>query len=163
MSSISTKGSKIIRICCEKEEYNLALNDRDKFRTLLDRESSAYPELFPNEIINGYSLEGKTEPSKKMDKQQFQKIKLSSNEAVYCVYPAFVMPNLTAYTEDVEKALFLRKYNVPYSALVHTFGKTEMFWYRVERTFSNCSIVGTTINKKKTCHNTLPQMKSTEK
>ena len=65
MSSISTKGSKIIRICCEKEEYNLALNDRDKFRTLLDRESSAYPELFPNEIINGYSLEGKTEPSKK--------------------------------------------------------------------------------------------------
>jgi hypothetical protein len=163
LSNTSTKGSKIIRICCEKEEYNLALNDHDKFRTLLDRESSACPELFPSEIINGYSLEGKTEPSKKMDNQQFQKIKLSSNEVVYSVYPAFVMPNLTAYTEDVEKALFLRKYNVPYSALVHTFGKSEMFWYRIERTFSSCSIVGTTIKKKKTCHNTLPQMKSMEK
>jgi hypothetical protein len=52
LSNTSTKGSKIIRICCEKEEYNLALNDHDKFRTLLDRESSACPELFPSEIIS---------------------------------------------------------------------------------------------------------------
>jgi hypothetical protein len=163
LSNKSAKGSKIIRICCEPEEYNLALNDHDEFRALLDRESSACPELFPSEIINGYSLEGKTEPSKKMDNQQFQKIKLSSNEVVYSVYPAFVMPNLIAYTKDVEKALFLRKYNVPYSALVHTFGKDEMFWYRAERTFSSCSIIGTTIKKKKTCQNTLPQMKNMEK
>ena len=104
---------------------------------------------WPLTIKNGYTLNGKTEPSKKLGKCQFQKIQITSTGDTYSVYPSYVMPNLIAYTSEIEKALYLRKYSVPYSALVRTFGHDEMFWYRAEKTFSNCSIVGTTIKKKK--------------
>ncbi|MDC0535237.1 hypothetical protein OAO18_05415 [Francisellaceae bacterium] len=154
MSNKSAKGSKIIRICCEHEEYYSAMNDGDKFRALLQRELNAYPELFPSEITNGFKLNGKTKASEKLDKQQFQKIKLTSTGEVYSVYPAFVMPNLIAYTDEVQKGLLLRKYNVPFSAIAFTQGRDEMFWYRAEKAFSPCSIVGTTIKKKSSCQST---------
>jgi len=148
LSAKSPKGSKIIRICCQKEEYYSALNDSQKFKQLLDQEIIIYPELFPEGISKGYTLDGKTDPSKKLDKQQFQKIKLCSNGERYSIYPSFVMPNMIAYTDEVEKALFFRKFSAPYSALVYAFGKDEMYWYRAEKSFSPCSIVGTTIKKK---------------
>ena len=149
MSDISPKGSKIIRICCDENQYNAALNDPIKFKAILNQEILHYPELFPSEIACGYTLNGKTRASVKLDEVQFQKIRLSSGGDVYSIYPSFVMPNLIAYTDDVSNPLLLRKYNVPYSVLVQIFGKNEMFWYRCEKTFSANSIVGTTVKKKK--------------
>jgi len=151
MGDISSKGSKIIRICVDESTYLSALSSPEIFKTILDVEIANFPELFPAEIVNGYSLSGKTQPSKKLDQHQFQRIKITSTGDNYRVYPSYVMPNLIAYTDEVEHALYLRKYNVPYSGLVHIFGHDEMFWYRAEKTFSNCSIVGTTIKKKKSC------------
>ena len=55
------------------------------------------------------------------------------------------MPYHTAWTDDVEKAIFLRKFNVPFWALGHVFGKDAMFWYRIEQNSGRNSIVGTTI------------------
>jgi len=56
---------------------------------------------------------------------------------------------MIAKTEDVEKALYLREYAVPYSALTHVFGRDDMYWYRVEKSFGRNSIVGTTIKDSK--------------
>lgn len=55
------------------------------------------------------------------------------------------MPYQTALTDDVEKAMFLRKFNVPFWALSYVFGKNAMFWHRIEQTLGRNSIVGTTI------------------
>jgi len=151
MDNISPKGSKIIRICVDKPVYLSALSCPDKFKVMLNDEIVKFPELFPTEIINGYSLSGKTQESKKLDKHKFQKIKITSTGDNYRVYPSYVMPNLIAYTEEIDDGLYLRKYNVPYSVLARIFGHSEMFWYRAEKSFSSCSIVGTTIKKKKSC------------
>ncbi|MDR1492217.1 MAG: hypothetical protein LBT05_05815 [Planctomycetaceae bacterium] len=41
--------------------------------------------------------------------------------------------------------MLLRKWNVPYEVLAAIFGRNAMFWYRLERSFSRYSIVGTTV------------------
>ena len=142
------KGSKIIRIACEKDLYEKAMDDSQEFKSMLADHIKVYPELFPAEIHKGYSLYGKGRCSKKLDNLQFQRIKIKTTGEIFSVYPAFVMPYLIAYTADVDKALILRKHDVPYSTLVYIFGKDEMYWYRAEQAFSHCSIVGTSVKKK---------------
>jgi hypothetical protein len=63
----------------------------------------------------------------------------------YTVRPCFVMPYLAGFVDDVEKALFLRKFDVPFWAFSHVFGKDAMYWYRLEKSLGRNSIVGTTI------------------
>jgi hypothetical protein len=55
------------------------------------------------------------------------------------------MPYLTGIVEEIEKALFMRKFNVPFWALSYTFGKDPMYWYRIEKSLGRNSIIGTTI------------------
>lgn len=57
------------------------------------------------------------------------------------------MPYMTGITQDVEKALFLRRFNVPFWGLAHVFGRNSMYWYRMEQSFDWLSIVGTTIKQ----------------
>jgi hypothetical protein len=63
----------------------------------------------------------------------------------YTIRPSFVMPCLTGFVDEIEKALFLRKFNVPFWALSYVFGKYPMHWYRIEKSLGRNSIVGTTI------------------
>ena len=55
------------------------------------------------------------------------------------------MPYLTAMTEDAERVLFLRKYNVPFHALSYVFGENAMKWFRISQNIGRNSIVSTTI------------------
>ncbi len=51
----------------------------------------------------------------------------------HCVdRPSFVMPYMTALSDDVANPLFLRRFGVPYWTLAHVFGKYPMYWYRLE-------------------------------
>lgn len=145
---ILPRGHKIIRLDYDKKQHDHFLKDKSVFKAFLDEQISKYPELFPTAISGGYSFHGTGRTSKKLDNLKFQKIKINSTGDVFNIYPAFVMPNLIAYTADVEKALLLRKHDVPYSTLTHIFGRNDMFWYRAEKAFSSCSIVGTTVKKK---------------
>ncbi len=52
---------------------------------------------------------------------------------------------MTGFTEEVARALFLRKFGVPYEALVYVFGKDENYWYRTETQFGRLNIVATTV------------------
>jgi hypothetical protein len=54
---------------------------------------------------------------------------------------------MTGKTDTIEKALFLRKFGVPFWALSYVFGKDQMHWFRMEQTLGRNSIVGTTIRK----------------
>lgn len=73
-----------------------------------------------------------------------RRIKLSDN-AVYQVRPSFIMPYLIAKTDDVEKALYLCNWGVPFRALTYVFGHDDMFWYRAYTSIGRNSIVGTTV------------------
>ena len=104
------------------------MTDHEAFKAFLDNQITKHPELFPVDIVNGYTLNGKSRAYAKLDNLQFRKIEINGTGDVFSVYPSFVMPHLTAYTVDVEKALLLRKHDVPYSTLAYIFGKDKMYW-----------------------------------
>ena len=56
---------------------------------------------------------------------------------------------MTAFTEDVEKALFLRRFDVPFWGITYVFGRNDMYWERIENSFRRYSIVGTTVKDPK--------------
>jgi len=56
-----------------------------------------------------------------------------------------MMPYLIAPTGEVEKALFLCRWGVPFWALTYVFGHNDMFWYRAYISLGRNSIVGTTV------------------
>jgi len=136
------------RICIpiSREEYEQIFPDIAEFRKYLDNMIAQYPELFPSSINEGYKLNGFLPESKKMKGIILRRIRLKSNkEDVYTISPSFVMPYMTGYAEDVDKALFLRRFGVPHWALAYVFGRNDMYWYRLENRLGRNSIVGTTI------------------
>jgi hypothetical protein len=148
---IAPKGNKIIRVFCDKSEHNHLSSGTENCKIFLDKEIQKYPEIFPSKITEGYVFCGKTRPSKKLDSIRFRKIKLTATGEIYTIHPSFIMPNLIGYTDEVEKALLLRKNKVSYSTLVYIFGRNEMYWYRADKAFGKCNVVGTTVKKKKNC------------
>lgn len=118
-----------------------AIGDPKKFRMEMDVFIDKYPELFPIGIENGYSLKEIRYPKK--SKIPIRRIEVEA--CSFTVRPSFVMPYHTLFTDDAEKALFLRKFDVPFWGLSYIFGKNDMFWYRMEKSLGRNSVVGTTI------------------
>ena len=88
-----------------------------------------YPELFLSQINQGYRLHDKR-TSKKMPEVSLRRIKLNGLDEkgkviVVTIAPSGVLPYMSGYTEDVEKALFLRRFGVPFWALTYVFGRHE--------------------------------------
>jgi len=52
---------------------------------------------------------------------------------------------MAGMTDDAEKALFFRKFSVPFRAPAHVFGGDPMHWQRMEQSLGRNSIVGTTV------------------
>jgi len=48
-------------------------------------------------------------------------------------------------TEDIEHALYLRRWGVPFDALAHVFGGSAKHYERAQRGLGRSSLVGTTI------------------
>jgi hypothetical protein len=57
------------------------------------------------------------------------------------------MPYMVGRTEEVEKALYLRHWGVPFDALVYVFGRDAMYWYRAEMALGRPAIVGSTVKQ----------------
>ena len=64
-----------------------------------------------------------------------RRIKLKATRRVFTVRPSFLLPYGIGRTEEVEKALFLRQWGVPFDALAYVFGRNAMFWYRAWLSF----------------------------
>lgn len=120
------------------------------FRHYLDWCYQRYPELFPESFAQGYKCVGFCELSKKLPEVKVRRVRTKAvNEAgrteTYQVVPCFVLPYMTGYAAEVEKALLLHfKYEVPCDGLVYVFGKDESYWYRLSQQLGRCSLVGTT-------------------
>lgn len=130
------------------------MSDSRIFRSEVDNYVEQWPELFPSEISSGYHLHGKR-GSKKLDGFEMQRIKLiepdkTGKSIVLSIKPSTVMPYMTGYTDEVEKAHYLRQYGVPNSALTYVFGRNDSYWYRQTTHFGRYSLVQTTVQQPET-------------
>jgi hypothetical protein len=127
------------------------IDDKPAFRRLLDEYIDQYPEIFPAAIGEGYKWHGTMPPSKKMPEVRLRRIQLKAKDEtgqaqVFTLAPSFVLPYMTGYVDEVEKALFLHeKFEVAFWGLTYVFGRNDMYWYRLTQNLGRNSIVGTTI------------------
>lgn len=123
-------------------EYTTILTDRQAFRHYLQQTSKDHPQLFPAQMGQGFRFHGLVS-SRKLNLSQ-RRIKLQNGQ-VYQIRPSFVMPYMIGKTDDIEKALYLRRFGVPFDALAYVFGRNAMFWYRAVSSLGRNSLVGTTV------------------
>ena len=148
----SIKHRKRITLPLDLEAYNKIRDDKQAFRQYLDEMMETYPELFPEDIKGGYKLHGLMPVSEKMPQVQLRRIQLTARDAggrrqVYKIAPCDVLPYMTGDVSEVEKALFLRRFGVPFWALTYVFGRNDMYWYRLEGNLGRHDIVGTTVKE----------------
>ena len=141
---ISPAGRKTICIPVASEaEYQQLMKTGSTFRSYLDTLIAKHPELFPAGISGGYWLHD-TLHSKKLA-LTMRRIKLVTTQAVYQVRPDFALPYMVGLTDEVEKALYLRRFGVPFEALAYAFGREPSYWYRLYQSLGRLSLVGTTV------------------
>jgi hypothetical protein len=133
-----------------REDYDEILKDTQRFRDVLAGLMEQYPELFPPEMADGYDLYGLRRESAKMPEIRLRRVCLkvlneTGQRQVYTIVPSFVMPYMTGYTDEVEKALFLRRFGVPFWALTYLFGHNDRYWERMVAHLGRADIVGTTL------------------
>jgi len=144
------KLNKRVILPIELEEYQELSRDRVRFRAWLGNMIATYPELFPAEIAEGYELHDTLPASRKLPDVRFRRIKLKvrnseGKQEVLTIASSAVMPYMTGLTDDVQKALFLRQFTVPFWALTYVFGRDDSYWYRMVAAFGRNEIVGTTV------------------
>jgi len=135
------RNNRTICLPFSQEEYNVTINDASDFRICIDKQIELFPELFPAQITKGYLM--KDIYYSKKQSVPVRRIEIAG--IPYTIRPSFLMPYMTGIVNEIEKALFMRKFNVPFWALSYAFGKDPMYWYRIEQSIGRNSIVGTTI------------------
>jgi hypothetical protein len=146
----AAKPSKRICLPINREAYAAMIDQQAGFRATLDGFIERYPELFPAAIRQGYQLYGFARPSIKLPDVRIRRIGLLDEQgrtAVYTIVPSFVLPYRVGYAEDVEKALFLRRFGVPFWALTYVFGRNDMYWERLVEQLGRNDLVGTTVKE----------------
>ena len=137
----TTRNNRIICLPFSQEVYNVNIKNPIDFRKCINERIELFPELFPPEITAGYLMKDIYHSIKQS--VPIRRIEISGIS--YSIRPSFLMPYMTGITDEIEKALFMRKFNVPFWALSYVFGKDPMYWYRMEQSLGRNSIVGTTI------------------
>ena len=142
-------SNKRITLPLPMEQYQEIVGNCRAYRKWVDERIAQYPELFPKEIVGGYTLhDGRS--SEKMEGVRLRRIRLkvcdsAGKEQVFTIAPSGVLPYFAGLTDDVEKALFLRRFDVPFWALAYVFGRDDKYWYRQENQFGRYSIVQTVV------------------
>jgi len=139
----SERGNRVIRLPFSKDVYEQGISDPAVFRQHLDEFFSACPELLPDSFHQGYRMKD-IRHSVKLD-MPIRRIEVGIDCVSYTVHPSFIMPFCTALVSDVEKGLFMRKFNVPYWAIAYAFGRNPMFWCRQEAGLGHFNLTQTTV------------------
>lgn len=146
------RGYRTVRLPLKESDYSRFVNDKEFAKETIDLLYEDTPEIFPRSFNKGYVFNGLTKASLKQGYRS-RRIRLNADRVTFTITPVFVMPYMTAKTEEVEKPLFLRRFNVPYWGLSYAFGRDAMYWYRMEQSLGRFNLVGTTVKKPET----LPQ------
>ena len=136
--------SKTICLPFESEEqYRELVNTPAAYRVFLVTLYGVCPELFPQGFEDGFKFHDRR-TSKKLD-IDLRRIKIYSTGQAFLIRPSLIMPYCTAMTQDIEHALYLRRWGVPYDALAHVFGVSAKRYERAQLGLGRLSVVGTTI------------------
>jgi hypothetical protein len=147
--TLIAKRNKRIVLPIPQAIYGEMVTDCQMYRDYLDVMFVEYRDLFPPAMVDGYTWHD-TLPSKKMPDVALRRIKLKTPDGdgqaqIFTLVPSFVMPYMSGYTDEVEKALFLRRFGVPYWALTYVFGHNDMYWQRHVERLGRYDLVGTTV------------------
>ena len=137
----TTRPNRTICVPISQDDYYKNFESAENFRNCLDEHIKHNLELFPPEIVRGYKMKD-IYHSRKLP-ISFRRIEIGG--IPYTIRPSFVMPYMTGFTKDIQMALFLRKFAVPFWALSRCCGRDPMYWYRIEATLGRFSLVGTTV------------------
>lgn len=138
-----SKKNKTIVLPIAEENYSAFVEDLSTAHEIVQDFLNRAPELFPAETLEkGYIFKGKDRVSKKMD-IQLRRVQIAGE--IYRIRPSFVTPYMRAKTKDVENALLLIRYGVPFWVIAIVFGRNPMFWYRLFISFAQFNLVGTTV------------------
>ena len=143
------KPSKRVILPLPQTIYTRVIDDPQTCRDYLDTMIAECPELFPPDIQAGYTWHDILS-SIKMPEIRIRRLKLKcpdidGKHQVLTIAPSFVMPYMTGYTDEIEKALFLRGFGVPYWVLTYVFGHNDLYWQRHVERLGRYDLVGTTI------------------
>lgn len=105
----STRGYRTLRLPIDEADYERFMTEKAFAKAQLDELYGRYPELFPAAFERGYALYGYTKPSRKQ-RLRCRRLRVNTDETVWTVAPAFMMPYLTAPVAEVEKGLFLMRF-----------------------------------------------------
>jgi hypothetical protein len=138
-------ANKTIVLPFDQERYSDLLEDKPRYKAFVNAWIRAHPELFPDNIREGWSLHGFTKESVKQG-IRVRRIVTKADGEVWQIRPSFVMPYMTCDTRTAEKILFLEKWT-PAWALAHVFEKDVMTIHRVSTHMGRYNIVGTTVKQ----------------
>jgi hypothetical protein len=93
-------------------EYDRFSQDRPYAQSRLEELYEDHPEWFLQAFGGGDAVFGFTEPSIKQH-LRCRRLRLDQGDAVCTVAPAFVMPYMSGWTDEVDKALCLMRFHVP--------------------------------------------------
>ena len=161
-----TSPCKRITLPITMEKYGEIIGDCCAYRKWIDGMIIQHPELFPDVIRDGYRLHDER-GSEKLGGIRLRRICLNTRDAegkkqIFTIAPSGVMPYLVGYTDEVEKALFLRRFDVPFWALTYVFGRDDNYWYRLENHFGRYNLVQTVVkDPQKLSHHLLADEKIT--
>jgi hypothetical protein len=139
------RGFSTICLPVSKERYQQVVDSPTLYRQWLDEAFRDAPELFPAAFASGYTLKDDRVSAKRG--LRLRRIRCKATGAAFSVRPCFVLPYMTAWTDEAEGPLFLRSFGVPFWALARVFGRGAMFWYRLAVGFGRNSLVGTTVRR----------------
>jgi len=139
------RGCSTICLPIDQDRYQQIIDSPQQFRRTLDQFYHDLPELFPKDMASGYTLKD-DRVSVKLG-LRLRRIECKASGAAFTVRPSFALPYMVGGTDDVEKPLFLRRFGVPFWALAHVFGKSPMYWYRLEVGLGRNSVLGTTVRR----------------
>jgi hypothetical protein len=147
--AIVTSPVKRITLPIPMEKYREIVADCGDYRKWIDQMIVEHAELFPKTIAFGYTLHD-DRVSGKLENVRLRRICLKACDAegkkqVFTIAPSGVMPYCVGYTDEVEKALFLRRFYVPFWALTYIFGRDDDYWYRMEQQFGRYNLVQTVV------------------
>lgn len=101
--------NKTIVLPFTEETYAEFTEDKPAYKAHVQAWIDAHPELFPKTIGEGWSLYGFTQESVKQG-IRVRRLVTKTDEEVWQIRPAFVMPYMTCETKTAEKILFLEKW-----------------------------------------------------
>jgi hypothetical protein len=87
-----------------------------------------------------------------MPQVQLRRIQLKATDEqgqrqVFTIAPCDILPYMTGHVTEVEKALFLRRFGVPFWALTYVFGRNDSYWFNLTMALGRHDIVGTTVKQ----------------